>query len=184
EQSHYDVILRQLAIRNVATYSPPTFDAPAGQMPEWRTLVRLAAIAAGQGDGADIDALDDFGGAQRVEHEVAAPGSPIYGRHAAEILAALAPRRGPERLLDLMLRIGPYGDAFGAKPDGLTLARLEASPHGIDLGPLEPRIPEVLRTPSGKIELAPDAIVADVDRLRATLDTPARADGHMVLIGR
>jgi len=184
EQSHYDVILRQLAIRNVATYSPATFEPPADQVPEWRTLLRLAAIAAGQGDGADVDALDDFVVAQRVEQDVAAPASPIHGRNPAEILAALAPRRGPERLLDLMLRTGPYGDAFGAKSDGLTLAHLEARPHGIDLGPLEPRIPEVLRTPSGKIELAPEPIAADVERLRAALDDGASANGKMVLIGR
>ena len=81
-----------------------------------------------------------------------------------------------------MLRIGPYGDRFGADPDGLTLARLEAAPHGIDLGPLEPRIPEVLRTPSGKIELAPEPIVADVDRLRASL--ARHRNGGIVLIGR
>ena len=184
EQSHYDVILRQLAIRNVATYSPATFEPPADQVPEWRTLLRLAAIAAGQGDGVDVDALDDFVVAQRVEQDVAAPASPIHGRNPAEILAALAPRRGPERLLDLMLRTGPYGDAFGAKSDGLTLAHLEARPHGIDLGPLEPRIPEVLRTPSGKIELAPEPIAADVERLRAALDDGASANGKMVLIGR
>ena len=184
EQSHYDVILRQLAIRNVATYSPATFEPPADQVPEWRTLLRLAAIAAGQGDGVDVDALDDFVVAQRVEQDVAAPASPIHGRNPAEILAALAPRRGPERLLDLMLRTGPYGDAFGAKSDGLTLAHLEARPHGIDLGPLEPRIPEVLRTPSAKIELAPEPIAADVERLRAALDDGAAANGKMVLIGR
>src|SRR5439155_1626941 len=83
------------------------------------------------------------------------------------IRSLLAPRRGPERLLDLLLRTGPYGDAFGANPSGLSLAVLEANPHGIDLGPLEPRIPEVLRTPSGRIELAPEPIAADVERLRA-----------------
>jgi anaerobic selenocysteine-containing dehydrogenase len=55
-------------------------------------------------------------------------------------------------------------------------------PHGVDLGPLEPRIPEVLRTPSGTIELAPDEITADVERLRASLDR--RRDGELVLIGR
>ena len=64
----------------------------------------------------------------------------------------MEPRRGPERLLDLLLRAGPYD---------LTLADLEAAPHGIDLGPLEPRLPHVLRTPSGMIELAPPQIVAD-----------------------
>ena len=36
-------------------------------------------------------------------------------------------------------------------------AALEANPHGVDLGPLQPRLPEVLRTPSGMIELAPEA---------------------------
>ncbi len=181
EQSHYDLALRQLAIRNVATYSLPVFDPPAGQLPEWETLLRLAALVAGQGPAPDTAALDDFVARQRVEHEVASPASPIHGRDAAEIMAALAPRRGPERLLDLMLRTGPYGDAFGANPDGLGLATLEAKPHGIDLGPLAPRIPEVLRTPSGKIELAPEPLVADVARLRAALERPG---SPMVLIGR
>ena len=181
EQSHYDLALRQLAIRNVATYSPPVFDPPAGQLPEWETLLRLAALVAGQGPAPDTAALDDFVTRQRVEHEVASPASPIHGRESAEIMAALAPRRGPERLLDLMLRTGPYGDAFGANPDGLGLAALEAKPHGIDLGPLAPRIPEVLRTPSGKIELAPEPLVADVARLRAALERPG---SPMVLIGR
>jgi len=181
EQSHYDVLLRQLAIRNVATYSPPVFDAPADQWPEWRTLLRLSGIVTGQGATADVDALDDFVIMQRIEQEVGAPASPIHGRDPGEIFAALAPRRGPERHLDLMLRTGPYGDAFGARPDGLTLARLEAEPHGIDFGALEPRVPEVLRTPSGKIELAPEPLVADVERLRAAL---ARPSNGMVLIGR
>jgi anaerobic selenocysteine-containing dehydrogenase len=72
-----------------------------------------------------------------------------------------------------MLRAGPYD---------LTLADLEAAPHGVDLGPLEPRLPEVLRTPSGRVELAPAPIVADVERLRAALDRPR--NGGMVLVGR
>jgi anaerobic selenocysteine-containing dehydrogenase len=56
------------------------------------------------------------------------------------------------------------------------------NPHGVDLGPLEPRLPEVLRTPSGMVELAPGPLVADVERLRASL---ARAeDGTLLLIGR
>lgn len=181
EQSHYDVLLRQLAIRNVATYSAPVFDAPPGQQQEWRTLLRLTGLVSGQGADADVDALDDFVIMQRIEHEVGSPASPIHGRDAGEILAALEPRRGPERHLDFLLRTGPYGDAFGGRRDGLTLARLEAQPHGIDFGALELRIPDVLRTPSGKIELAPPALVADVERLRAGL---ARATDGMLLIGR
>ena len=74
EQSHYDVLLRQLAIRNVATYSPPVFDPPPDQQPEWQTLLRLTGIVTGQGADADLDALDDFVTAQRVEHEVGSGG--------------------------------------------------------------------------------------------------------------
>jgi anaerobic selenocysteine-containing dehydrogenase len=80
-----------------------------------------------------------------------------------------------------MLRTGPYGDHFGATPGGLGLATLEAHPHGLDLGALTPRLPEVLRTPSGRLELAPAAIIADVPRLRAAL---TRGAEPMVLIGR
>ncbi|MBX3028239.1 molybdopterin oxidoreductase family protein [bacterium] len=181
EQPHYDLALRQLAVRNVATYAPPIFPVPEGQQPEWRTILRLLAIVMGQGADADVEALDDFVAAQLVEQAVGGAGSPLAGRDAADILAALAPRRGPERMLDFLLRSGPYGDRFGDTPDGLTLARLEAAPHGIDFGPLEPRIPEVLRTPSGKIELAPEPLVADVARLRARL---GEAGDGMVLIGR
>ncbi|HET7638728.1 MAG TPA: molybdopterin dinucleotide binding domain-containing protein, partial [Ktedonobacteraceae bacterium] len=117
-----------------------------------------------------------------IQREVATAGSSIEGRDGAELLAALKPRRGQDRMLDFMLRSGPYGDAFGAK-DGLNLAVLEDNPHGVDLGPLQPRMPEVLRTPSGKIELAPSPIVADVERLQASLSSESE-NGQMFLIGR
>ena len=181
EQPHYDLALRQLAIRNVATYAQPIFPVPEGQQPEWRSMLRLLGIVLGHGANADLDGLDDFVAQQVAEQAAGASHAALGGRTAADLLAALAPRRGPERLLDLMLRNGPYGDGFGERPDGLTLAKLEAAPHGIDFGPLEPRIPEVLRTPSGKIELAPEALLADVGRLRARL--AENGDG-VVLIGR
>jgi hypothetical protein len=150
---------------------------------EWEVLLRLAAIVAGQGADADIAAFDDLVAGELARRECADPQSPVAGRDPAELLAALEPRRGPERLLDLMLRCGPYGDGFGARTDGpcLSLAALEAAPHGIDLGPLEPRLPEVLRTASGMIELAPEPLVADVARLRAALARPANG---LLLIGR
>jgi anaerobic selenocysteine-containing dehydrogenase len=107
----------------------------------------------------------------------------VAGRTQDDVLEALEPRVGPERLLDLMLRTGPYGDGFGARPDGgLSLAALEAAPHGIDLGPLMPRLPDALRTRGGMIELAPEPLVADVARLRDALGR-ARDDAP-VLVGR
>jgi anaerobic selenocysteine-containing dehydrogenase len=181
ESSHYDLALWQLAIHNYAKYSSPVFAAPADRPNDWETVLRLVGIVMGQGPKADTAALDDFIALQQLESAVGAAGSAVQGREPSELLAALAPRRGPERLLDILLRTGPYGDGFGARPDGLSLSALEAAPHGVDLGPLAPRIPEVLRTPSGKIELAPPEITADLPRLRSRITRP---DGHLTLVGR
>jgi len=171
ERSHYDIGLYQLAIRNVANFSPPLFDAPPERPQDWQIMLRLAGTFGGQGADADLDALDDFVAAAAVAE--AGKGDPALAeREPGEVLAELEPRRGPERLLDLLLRTGPYE---------LSLDALEANPHGIDLGPLEPRIPEVLRTASGKIELAPPDIVADVERLRSRL---VPRNGAIVLVGR
>ena len=172
-RSHYDLALYQLAVRNVANYSAPAMEPEPELEPEWRQLLRMTAIVSGQGADADLGALDSFVIDALIQRAVSDPQSPLAGRDPAEVRDELGDRRGPDRALDLLLRAGPYG---------LTLDELEANPHGIDLGPLEPRIPEVLRTPSGKIELAPEAIAADVERLRASLERSR--NGHLVLIGR
>jgi anaerobic selenocysteine-containing dehydrogenase len=174
QKSHYDLALYQLACRNVANYSPALLPLGSGEQDEWVTLLRLTGAVTGQGPTADTAAIDDFVASALVGREVADPHSPLHGRAPEDVLAELAPRRGPERLLDLMLRCGPYD---------LTLADLEAAPHGIDLGPLQPRLPDVLRTPSGRIELAPEPLVADVARLRAALERAAEP-GSLLLIGR
>jgi anaerobic selenocysteine-containing dehydrogenase len=180
EKSHYDAAFYQLSARNIANYSPAIFErqGPA----EWEIYMRLAGIIAGQGPNGDVGAFDDMVIQTLIQREVGMEGSRVDGRDAAELLEALEPRRGPERVLDFLIRTGPYGDAFGSDPEGLTLEVLEQSPHGIDLGPLAPRIPEMLRTPSGKVELAPEAIVGDIERLRAA--TARERNGGMVLIGR
>ncbi|MEA2351763.1 MAG: hypothetical protein QOJ14_177 [Thermoleophilaceae bacterium] len=173
QRPHYDLALYQLAVRNVANYTPPVIEPDLDMPQEWETLLRLTGVVAGQGADADIEALDDLVAGELARRETARAGGSLEGQDPAELLAAVADRRGPERLLDLSLRAGPYD---------LTLADLEAAPHGVDLGALEPRVPEVLRTRSGRIELAPEEIVADVDRLRAALDR--HRNGGMVLVGR
>ncbi|MGM9489484.1 molybdopterin-dependent oxidoreductase [Ideonella sp. YS5] len=175
EDEHYDVTFPQFSHRNHARYSPPVFPLSPGQRPEWENLLRLMAIVRGAGARADVLALDDELVTQEVNKQA--------GAHAPAVLAALAAscRRGPDRLLDLALRSGPYGDRFGLKPEGLNLDKVKAAPAGIDLGALEPRIPELLRTPSGRIELAPPACVADLERARAELHEPAP---ELVIIGR
>ena len=186
QDSHYDVAFPQLSFRNHARYSAPVFDPPAGHPREWQTLLRLAAIASGRGVEADVLALDD----ELVRGEV----RKLAGDATPLVMQAVSALRGPDRLLELALRSGPYGDLFGMKrvdptwaldsglgADGLTLAKVRSAPGGIDLGPLQPRIPEVLRTPSGRIELAPPSLLADLPRALADLDTPAP---EMVVIGR
>ena len=140
---------------------------------EWETLLRLAGVVVRAGAGRRrrrARRLRDRHADRHASWPTRSRASPAAT--AAELLDELEPRRGPERMLDLMLRTGPYGDGFGADPDGLTLDVLERNPHGIDLGPLAAAHPEVLRTPSGKIELAPEPIVADVPRLRGLARAP------------
>ena len=184
QRSHYDVLLLQFAVRNVANYSPPVLPLDPDQPDEWEILAKLALIAQGLGAGADPSVADELAVAALVGAAVADPSSPAHGRDVDELLGELAAsgRRGPDRLLDVMLRTGPFGDGFGARPGGATLDLLVEHPHGVDFGALEPRLPEILRTPSGCIELAPPELIADLERLRAVLDRP-RADS-MLLVGR
>ena len=182
QDSHYDVAFPQLSFRNHARYSAPVFAPPAGHPPEWQTLLRLGAIAKGRGAMADVWALDD----ELAEADVRR----LAGDATPLVMQAVSALQGPDRLLELALRGGPYGNLFGLKrvdpalglgTDGLTLAKVQAAPGGIDLGPLQPRIPEVLRTPSGRIELAPRSLLADLHRALADLDAPTP---DMVVIGR
>ena len=178
-QPHYDFSFLGLSVRNVANFSPAPVPPEPGTIDECEILPRLIAILAGLGPDADLDALAEAQAAQTLERICADPASPVHGAEPGKLAAALDGGTRAERALDLMLRTGPYGDWFGREPDGLSLSRLRAAPHGIDLGALQPRIPEVLRTPSGRIELCPEPIVADLARLAAVPQAP-----EFVLIGR
>ena len=180
QSPHFDFALNNLAVRNNVRYSPPVLPLD-GRPDEAEILSRIALTLYGIDVGGDPSLVDDEVIATTLAKETANPDSPVAGRPVDELTAMLAPGPGYERRLDMMLRLGPYGDAFGAKPDGLTLERLKAAPHGIDLGPLRPRLPEVLRTQSGRIELAPEPFTVDAARLREQLGRDA---DRFVLIGR
>jgi anaerobic selenocysteine-containing dehydrogenase len=180
EHENYDLMLYNLAIRNVAKYSPPSIEPEPEAKHDWEIMLSLGARLSGAPQ-ADVRGLDDALLAQLVSHAVGRPGTAAAETTVAAALERLGTKPGPARVLDLLLRAGVYGDGFDEQREGLSLKRLRDAEHGIDLGPLEPRLPAVLATPSGKIELAPELIVADVDRLRRSLDRPA--DG-LVLIGR
>jgi anaerobic selenocysteine-containing dehydrogenase len=184
QRSHYDLLLLQFAVRNVANYSPAVLPLEEGQPDEWEIIAKLTAIAQGFGIDADPHVADDLAIAGLVRSGVKDDFSPVGGRDADELLAELnaSGRRGPERMLDFMLRTGPFGDGFGVDPEGTSLDDLIEHPHGRDFGPLVARIPEVLRTPSGLIELAPEPLLADLDRLQSS--AAALAERGLVLVGR
>lgn len=182
QSAHFDFAFNTLAVRNQVRYTRPALPLGEGRMDEAEILARLVLAVSGA-HGAEPDAVDTMIIDRALGKAVADPLSPVHGRDPAGIAAELTGRTGAERRLDLMLRLGPYGDGFGSDPDGLSLERLLAHPHGIDLGPLAPRVPEVLTTRSGRVELFPAPIAADLPRLRSALD--GRTDPEaLVLVGR
>ena len=105
-------------------------------------------------------------------------GGGFIARCKAKIETALLRRAGPRGLLDRGLKAGPYAAS------GLSIDALEAAPHGIDLGPLAPSLPERLRTDDKRIRLAPPVLVADVTRLESALERMPDTNGVLSLIGR
>ena len=96
-------------------------------------------------------------------------------RWQAQLQAALARWIGPSGALRLLLRLGPQS---------VSLGRLRREPHGVDLGPLEPRLPGLL----GKgrhICLIPEPMRRDLPRLARKLDSAAPTPSNrLLLIGR
>jgi len=181
EQPHYDELIWSWAIRNAGKYSEALFEPPPERPREWQVLLTLAAMIQGQPpEQVDTALLDRLFFTGLVATLAGLPGSSIAGRDPGEIVARSG-NPGPERIVDFAIRVGPWGDAYGARPGGLTLAEMARHPDGIDKGPLEPRLPEVLGHPSRRIDLAPAAILDDLPRLEARL---ARRDEGLVLVSR
>jgi anaerobic selenocysteine-containing dehydrogenase len=172
EQPHFDDLIPMFQVRSTGNFSPAIFPPAAGRPEEWEILTRLGALIAGMGnDDIDVGALDDgYFAALCTAKDI-----------DAEAVMPLYDHKGPMRLLDLQIRTGRFGDRYGENPGGLTLQSFEDAPHGIDLGPLVPRLRELLNTPSGKVELAPEYITADVPRLRARV---ARETTGLLLVSR
>jgi anaerobic selenocysteine-containing dehydrogenase len=177
ERPHYDIALASFAVRNFAKYSAPLFPKPAGALHDDEILAELTVRL----------------------------GSPRgTARLAARTRAALPNLLGAERTLDLMLRTGAYGAAHRGllkalaalpgfaglrkllsapdrRPAGLSVAKLLAEKHGIDLGPLRPNLLRRLATPDQRIQLAPELYLRDLPRAAAAMRV---ALPELMLIGR
>ena len=180
ENENYDVALLHFAVDDVAKWSPAALDVEPGMRPIWRTLLGLAKRLMGLGALSD-EQVDGLVVRQLVPSLLER--SPFAGKlEVDEIVSLLGDSPGPRRLIDLMLRLGHYGDGFGLAPGGASLASVQSETHGALLGRLTPSLPESLRTPSGRIELAPERILADLPRLDAWIATGP--DPALSLIGR
>ncbi len=172
EQPHCDEALWGFAVRSAARWSPAIF--PREDRPqEWEILIRLGAILSGvPAAEVDVAAYDDILFAERAAR---------HGVVAADVMDKTS-LRGPDRIADLTIRVSPWGDGYGERPGGLTLDSLQHDyPHGVDFGPMVPRIGDILRTASGDVELAHDNILGDLPRLKARINA---ARPGLVLIGR
>ncbi|HYV14244.1 MAG TPA: molybdopterin-dependent oxidoreductase [Pyrinomonadaceae bacterium] len=156
ERGHYDLAFHLLAIRNTTKFSPPLFERSVETRHDWEILLELET---------------------RMKHDRFIGG--VRRQLSKQFLT-------PERILDLGLRFGPYGARLNPFSKGLTLRKVRKAVHGIDLGPLTPCLPGRLQTGDKQIDLAPEILVKDVERVRARFlnDAAYEANGHLLLIGR
>ena len=171
ERAHSDDLYWIYAASSCLKWSEPVFTAEDGRPAEWEILLRLGGALLGvpvpEVNIADMDTLYVTGLLQAMS---AAEGNPLTGRDPDEALRALD-GRGPERLVDLGIRLGPWGDDLGRNPAGLTLDAVRQQPNGLRLAEAEAgRISEAVTTASGKIELVHPRLTDDVARLRGRLD--------------
>ena len=147
EHDHFPILAQALAVRNVAHFSVAALSAPAGTRHDHEIFLGL---------------IERLGRRRSVPTRLAVTAG-----------AAVARRLGPRGIMDWLIRLGPHGDRFRSGSAGLNLAKLVANPHGVDLGPLEPRLPARLATPTKRIDLVPAPMVEDLPRLAAKLEPDA-----------
>jgi anaerobic selenocysteine-containing dehydrogenase len=160
ERENYGLAFHAQAVRNFAKCCTPVFEPEEGLLHPWQVSLELAARLRGET-------------AEALANELIAGTAQQRGATAE---GALEDANLPERMLDLLLRSGGY-----AASHGISLATLREKPHGIDLGPLEARLPEALATDDGCIDVAPEALRAELPRLSEALaeDLP-----DLVMVGR
>lgn len=157
---HVDIVMANTATRNIARWSPPVLEKPAGSLADWEILLELAYRLGGGPTGVwPIDAFFRWG--RRV-----------------------GVRWKPDSTIDLLLRLGPYGDRFLPWRKGLNLKKLKTATHGMDLGPMRPGIEHRSWHPGGKMKLDAPVILAAIDELASSLSANQRADGDLLLVGR
>jgi anaerobic selenocysteine-containing dehydrogenase len=159
ERSDIDVVMPLVSVRNHIRYSPAAVPKPKDGREDWEILTALTSRL-GRGVG------------RRAEAAVAS----LPGAFTT-----------PERIIELGIALGPRGILRRGPLKGLTVAKIKRAKHGIDLGPLEPRLPDALDTADKHVKLAPPVLVDEAAKLaeHAREREDAVSDGYdLTLIGR
>jgi anaerobic selenocysteine-containing dehydrogenase len=182
ERPHADDLYWMYAAASCLKWSDPVFGSDPDRPDESEILLRLGGAALGVPfSEVDVPAMDDMYTSGLVAAMCAQPGTPLTGRDADEAFAALT-GRGPERLVDMGIRLGPWGDQLGRRPGGLDLDAVRRAPDGLRLAELAGgRLDEAVTTPSGRIELVHPWITDDIPRLVDRMD---RVPSEFVLTSR
>ena len=157
-EDHFDLLMPDFAVRNVARWCPPVVERGAGERADWEILLDLA---------------ERLGGG--------AMGIPLVDR-AIRLARRFGLRWTPTASAGLLVRLGPHGDRFVPWSKGLNLARLAAAPHGVDLGPLEPGLGRRVLHRDRRVRVAPEPIMTALGELERAVT--AEASRELLLIGR
>lgn len=176
--SHSDfmIFFTFLTVRDYIKYAPAIFEKEPGQRHDSEIFCGLIARLTGttpvEADEAALRMLYD---------QLRAQGNAVLnGISFEQLIQHVGNEPGEERMFDMLLRSGPYGDHFGDRPDGLTLEKLKRHGQGMDFGPMRPRIEEVLHFPDKSIDFAPPAIAQDVERVAQWLGQDRNTSLHLV----
>lgn len=158
EHEQYDLVFNLLSVHNVAKFSEPLFPHAPGTLSDWDIMNGL------------------IGRLEQIK----------TGAEPKPQTMTLV------QMLDYALKAGPYGEGFDEyqgdevvkhHSDGLSLEKLKEFPNGLNLGPLQPCLPEFLFTQDKKINMMPEPFMADLERLK-TFASELKTKSELNLIGR
>lgn len=176
--SHSDFMLfyAMFAVREYIKYVDPVFELGPNERHDSEMICEIVSRLTGQ-----TPAEADEATLKIVFEQLRGDNQPVLSRMTFEkLVEQLGHQEGPDRIFDMLVRAGKYGDHFGERPDGLTLAMLKENGQAIDFGPMEPRIADVIHLPGGKIDFAPEVVVADLPRLEEWIASDSQRGLQMI----
>ncbi len=157
ERDHYDLIFQTFAVRNTAKFMPAILTEQPGAKADWEIFRDLAIRYQARSARSTVGRLRT-----RLTPK--------------SLITEARLRLSPRRTIDLLLR---------SHRNGLSVAQLAKSPHGVDLGPLAPGFPGKLQTRDKRIQLVQDIVVGELPSLRDLMTTSTVAgNGGLLMIGR